>query len=69
MEGSYESTDLFQPQRVENVYFFKWANPGLCFVYFWSFQTNIITIFTTNICEKMSIQCMVPGFEPMTFRT
>ena len=31
--------------------FFKWANPGLFFVYLQSFQTNI-TIFTTNICEK-----------------
>ena len=33
------------------------------FVYFWSYQTNIVTIFTTNICEKMSIQYMVLGFE------
>ena len=34
-------------------------NPGLFFVYFRSFQTNIITIFTTNICEKCpsSIWC------------
>ena len=30
---------------------FKWANPGLFFVYFQSFQTNI-TIFTTIIWEK-----------------
>ena len=29
----------------------KWANPGLFFVYFRSFQTNN-TIFTTIICEK-----------------
>ena len=34
-------------------FFKKWANPGLFFVYFWSFQTNN-TIFTTNQCEKMS---------------
>ena len=46
----------------------KWANPSLFFVYFRSFQTSI-TIFTTNICEKMSIQYMVLGFEPTTFRT
>ena len=46
----------------------KWANPGLFFVYFWSFQTNTITIFTTNTCEKMSIQYMVLEFEPTTFR-
>ena len=31
--------------------FFKCANPGLFFIYFWSFQTNNI-IFTTNQCEK-----------------
>ena len=28
--------------------------PGLFFAYFWSFQANIITIFTANQCEKMS---------------
>ena len=28
--------------------FFKWANPGHFFVYFRSFQANIVTIFTTN---------------------
>ena len=51
------------------IFFFKkWANLGLFFVYFRSFQTNI-TIFTTNICEKMSIQYTVPGFEPTTFGT
>ena len=45
---------------------FKWANPGLFFVYFRFFQTNI-TVFTTNICEKTSIQYLVLGFEPTTF--
>ena len=39
-----------------NMSFLKWDNPGLFFVCFRSFQTNIITIFTANICEKMSIQ-------------
>ena len=29
----------------------KWANPGLFFIYFRSFQTNN-TIFTTKQCEK-----------------
>ena len=47
--------------------FFKWANPGLFFVYFGLFKQTL-QIFTTNICEKMSIQYTVPGFEPMTFR-
>ena len=46
--------------------FFKWASPGLFFVYFRSFQTNF-TIFTTNTCEKMSIQYMMPGFKPTNF--
>ena len=43
--------DFFALMR--HVYFFKWANPGLFIVYFWSFQTNN-TIFTTNQCIKMS---------------
>ena len=34
------------------LFFFKWANPGPFFFYFRSFQTNITTIFTTNICGK-----------------
>ena len=29
------------------------ANLGLFFFYFRSFQTNIIAIFTTNICENV----------------
>ena len=32
-------------------FFKKWANPGLFFIYFRSFQTNNTT-FTTNQCEK-----------------
>ena len=42
--------------------------PLLSFI-FGSFQTNINTIDATNKCEKMSIQYMVPGFEPTTFRS
>ena len=42
--------------------------PLLSFI-FGLLQTNIITIFTTNICEKMSIQYTVSGFEPTTFGT
>ena len=33
------------------------------------FQTNIITIFTTNMYEKLSIQYPVLGFESTTFGT
>ena len=46
----------------------KMDHPGLFFVYFHLFSKNI-TIFTTNICEKMSIQFMVLGIEPTTFGT
>ena len=31
----------------------KWAKPGFLIIYFWSFQTNITTIFTANICENI----------------
>ena len=33
----------------------QWANPDLFFVYFWSFQTDIVTMFTTNKCEKCHV--------------
>ena len=33
----------------------KCANPGLFFVYFRSFQTNINSIFTLNQCEKCHV--------------
>ena len=49
------------------MFFKKWANPGLFSVYFWSFQTNIVTIFTTSKMWKMSIQYPVLGFELTTF--
>ena len=39
--------------------------PLLSFI-FGPIQANIITIFTTNICEKMSILCTCLGFEPTT---
>ena len=46
--------------------FFKWASPGLFYVYFRSFQTNI-AIFTTNICEKCpsSIRCRDSSPQPL----
>ena len=50
------------------IVFLKWASPSLFYiVYFWSFQTNIITIFIANMC--MSIQYTVQGFEHSTFGT
>ena len=47
---------------------YQWDIPGLFFILFLSFQTNI-TYFTTNIWGKMSIQYMLLGFELATFRT
>ena len=45
---------MFLIWKSDNLLFLKkWANPGLFFVYFESFQTNN-TIFTINKCEKMS---------------
>ena len=43
----------------------KNCHPRPLFGLFSSFQTNI----TTNLCENMSIQYTVLGFEPTTFRT
>ena len=68
IRGAKTQKCIFLKQIRWKLFFKKWANPGLFFVYFWSFQTNI-TIFTTNICEKMSIQYTVLGFEPTTFGT
>ena len=57
MEGANKSTELWRLPP-PGYCTFLWANPGLFFVYFWSFQTKI-TIFTTKICEKCpsSIRC------------
>ena len=56
--SDYECTPLTTTQ----LDFFKWANLGLHFVYFRSFQTNC-TNFTTNQCEKMAIHYPAPGFK------
>ena len=58
--GMYEEVDRL---------FFLPANPDLFFVYFWSFQTKSLQFFTTNQCEKMSVQYTALGFKPTTFRT
>ena len=46
--------------------FQKWANLSLFYGLFWSFQTNSITFFTTNRCEKCpsSIQCWDSNPQP-----
>ena len=49
--------------------FFKVGPPwslGISFIFVFS---NNIKNFTTNKCEKMSIQYTVLGFEPTTFGT
>ena len=42
------------------------CKPGLFYHFFWSFQTNMIIIFTTNVCEKCpsSIWCLESNFQP-----
>ena len=49
----------------------KWANPGLFFVYFRFFQTNIVTVFTTNKCEKCpsSIRCRDSNSQPSDYKS
>ena len=42
--------------------------PASCIIYFQSFQTNSITVYNKYMW-KMSIQYMVPGFEPTTLGT
>ena len=41
-----------------------WANSGLFFFYFWSFQTNITSF--TAIYVKISIEYPVLGYKPTT---
>ena len=47
----------------------KCANPGLFFVYFQSFQTNIITILQQINVKKCPSSYTAPGLEPTNFRT
>ena len=53
--------------EVENISFKNRPIPASFIICFWSFQTNIISIFTSNICAKMSIQYTVLEFEHTTF--
>ena len=56
------------PENCPHDFFYKMGKPWPLFHLFSSFQTHI-TMFTTNKCEKMSVQYMVPGFELMTLGT
>ena len=51
-----------------NLVLFKWAIPGLFFVYFCLFKQTL-QFLQKNKGEKMSIQYMALGFELMTFGT
>ena len=52
-----------------DVFLKQMVQPRPLFRLFWSFQTNIITIFTTNICEKCpsSIWCQDSNPRPLTW--
>ena len=51
-----------------NIYIFKWANPGLFFIYFRSFQTNNTIFYNKSMWNNvMSIQYMALGFKPTTY--
>ena len=61
-----DTTQLFRQPLIQcylGRFLKKWANPGLFFI----FQANN-TIFSTNQCEKMSIQYTAPGFEPQPLK-
>ena len=61
---------MAQSSIADSCFFLKnGPTPASFIIYFWSFQTTIITIFTGNKFEKMSIQYTVLGVEPTTFRT
>ena len=58
----------FADVKLKDQFFFKkMGQPWPFFVYFQSFQSNI-KFFYNKYMWKMSIQYMVPGFEPTTFR-
>ena len=59
---------LCERETRKNVFeLLKMGHPRPLIRLFLFYQINVI-IFT-NLCEKMSIQYMVLGFEPTTFRT
>ena len=56
-------------KRSRVVFFKKMGQPRPLFRLFLVFSNKHHYNFTTNICEKMSIQYTGPGFEPTTFGT
>ena len=62
--------EFYAPWQFVPLFLLNWANPGLFFIYFRSFQTNIKTILQQiNVKNVNSIQHMVPGFEPTSSRS
>ena len=59
--------DKRDQNHLETIWFFKWAIPGIFFVYFRLFKQTLQFV-ATNMW-KISIQYMVLGFKPTTFRT
>ena len=58
-------------ERILFVCFFlkkNWPTPA-SFSFIFGLFKQTLQFFTTNICEKMSIQFTVPGFKPTTFST
>ena len=56
-------------ERILFVCFFlkkNWPTPA-SFSFIFGLFKQTLQFFTTNICEKMSIQFTVPGFKPTTF--
>ena len=62
-------TETLQTQRpwIDD-FILKMGHPRPLFVYFRSFSNKLQYNFTTNLCEKMSIQYTALGFEPTTLR-
>ena len=55
-----ERNDIFG----QSVFLKNWPTPASLFIYFRSFQTNIITNFTTNYCPS-SIRCRDSNPRPL----
>ena len=58
---------VLSKREEKNFFFKKWTNPDLFFVYFRTFQTNIIKIFTTDQCEKISCPSSISTYNAKIF--
>ena len=60
------SVEWTEPMK-RGEFYLKWANPGLLLFLFLVFSNKQYNFYSKSMW-KMSIQYMVPGFEPMTSR-